>query len=101
MAGRMDERGYAENGDNRRREPLPRQEYDEEPRRMMRGSRRRPDQDEAQGGEREFERDEMEDDRRYPQRFRRELREPLRMTSTLSDAFVSAFERGAQVWGEN
>jgi hypothetical protein len=97
MAGRMDERGYAENGNERRRETLPRQEYDEEPRRMMRGNRRRDDRD----AEREFERDDMADDRRHPPRLRRELREPLRMTSSLSDAFVTAFERGAQVWGEN
>jgi len=90
MAGHMDERGYADNG--RRRD------YDDESR-MMRRNRRREEHDgerniERDGG-REFEREEM------PQRFRREFREPLRVGASLSDAFVSAFERGAQVWGEN
>ena len=107
MAGRMDERGYVENGNPRPREPFADRDYDQEPRRMMRGNRRRPDKDELRDPpreyprefDREFEREGPADDRRYSARRREPLPRP--MSSTLSDAFVSAFERGAQMFGEN
>jgi len=112
MAGRMDERGYVENGNPRQREPFRGPDYDEEPRRMTGRNRRRDEREFEREPTREFarepgpesERDEPQDDRRFdrPQRprFARDSL-PLRMSSTLSDAFVSAFERGAQALGEN
>src|SRR6185295_4669279 len=95
MAGRMDDRSYVDNGNPRQREPYPDRDNDQEPRRMM-GRNRRRDEREL---DRDDERDETEDDRRFASRRREPL--PLRMSSSLSDAFVTAFERGAQVFGEN
>ena len=92
MASRMDERGYVENGNPRQREPYAAQDNAEELRRASGRNRRRD--------EREFERDEIEDERRFNERpGQGDRRQPLPLT--LSDAFVTAFERGAQVLGEN
>jgi hypothetical protein len=103
MASRMDERGYVENGNPRQREPLPGQDNDQEPRRMSDRNRRRDEREFDRGNERDQMRDQMEDDRGVRGRGNEHRREqlPLRLTSNLSDAFVTAFERGAQALGEN
>lgn len=95
MASRVDERGYEQSGNMRQREPYAGQNYDEEQR--MSGRNRRRD-------ERDYDRprgEEMSEERRFSEQQRRLYDDAPRVTSALSDAFASAFERGAQVLGES
>jgi hypothetical protein len=96
MASRVDEGGYEQNGNMRQREPYRGQNYDEEQRSSGRNRRR---------DERDFDlaREDMREERHDERRASRFYDEapPARAASALSDAFVSAFERGAQVLGEN
>jgi hypothetical protein len=100
MANRVDERGYEQKGNSRQREPHLGKDYEEEPR-MSGKNMRRQERDLERGRVNEGD---LAEERRYSERqaeIPRDQPLSLRMTSSLSDAFVTAFERGAAVLGEN
>ena len=103
MASRVDERGYEQNGNSRQREPHLGQDYEEEPRMSGKNMRRQErDLERGRGNDADTGEERRFSERQADRQADRQAEPlPVRMTSSLSDAFVTAFERGAAVLGEN
>ena len=99
MAGRTDERGYAQSDDSRQREPYAGQDFGEDPRASGRYMRR-PDREFDRGRFADAQADEHQPGK-YGDGQRSDQQLPLRVTSSLSHALVAALERGASILGGN